>query len=75
VPFRPPALIVSGAVATGVIALASVVAHRPALTAALGGLESVERLPAPLWLIVLATLLATYSVGLGLGWVLWGRRA
>ena len=71
---RPPALILSGLAATGVVSFASVIAHRPALVAALGGAEAVSRLPVPLWIVILATLVAAYALGLGAGWLLWGRR-
>lgn len=73
-PSRPPALILSGLAATGLVSFASVIAHRPALVAALGGAQAVSRLPAPLWVVILATLVATYALGLGAGWLLWGRK-
>lgn len=73
-PSRPPALILSGLAATAVIALTSSMAHRPALTAALTG-SATARLPAPLWLVILAAMLLTYGLGLGIGWLLWGRKA
>ena len=65
---RPPALIFSGLAATAVVALTSSMAHGRALAPLLIGV------PAPPWLVILAAMLATYTLGLALGWLLWGRR-
>lgn len=65
---RPPVLVLSGIAATTVIALTSGLAPHPALAA------MADRLPSPLWLVILAAMMATYGLGLGLGWIFWGRR-
>ena len=68
------ALLSSGLAATAVISAASVLARRPALDRALADAAQGLRLPVASWVVMLAALLLTYAIGVGLGWLLWGRR-
>lgn len=63
-------LLLAGAAATAVIAFASVIAHGPALVRD----GSAARLPVSLGLAMLALLLLVYGLGVGIGWLFWGRK-